>query len=227
MQDRQTPRFAFALFLNTTFRQSLMLLFSVGLVLGAVLLGYLLALPSNPEAHLVGRYSLNRLLLLGGPLLLSLGCGGLLVKAVKDRPWARTPARSSWVIRRVALRAGRRLRYPCRSAAARQPPRRGERPDLERVPVDRRYYLGRGLRRPDGSHRRVRGSGVGIPRRAEAQRLHLRRADPRGVGRRCDAAIACCRFAGRPTSLACRARSPSGSIRLEVGFLSGPWNAAP
>ena len=125
MQDRQTPRFAFALFLNTTFRQSLMLLLSVGLVLGAVLLGYLLALPSNPEAHFVGRHSLNRLLLLGGPLLLSLGCGGLLVKAVKDRPWARTPARSSWVIRRVALRAGRRLRYPCRSAAARHPPRRG------------------------------------------------------------------------------------------------------
>ena len=87
MQARRTPQFTFALFLKTTFRQSLMLLLSVGLVLGAVLAGYLLALPSDPEAHFVGRYSLNRLLLFGGPLLLSLGCGGLLVKTVQDRTW--------------------------------------------------------------------------------------------------------------------------------------------
>ncbi len=60
---------------------------------GLLSIAYLLALPSDPEGSLVGRYSGNRLILLTGPIALLAVCSILISRARQDRRWGEAVGR--------------------------------------------------------------------------------------------------------------------------------------
>jgi len=79
---------AYAYFVRTTPRQSLILFLATGFVLAVVSLGYLAALPSDSSDPFLGRFSAARVILMAGPFLLAAACGGFLVWALGHRPWS-------------------------------------------------------------------------------------------------------------------------------------------